>query len=97
MDETTFHYSIACSTPDCAEAPRYKIAALWSDGPLHELKNYGLACERHRDSLLARARSHHAGLAMRDDEVVGPVEVFSLVPGHRDGQLPRLSEPTPDA
>ncbi len=97
MDETTFHYSIACSSPGCAEAPRYKIAAPWSHGPLRELKNYGLACERHLGPLLDRARDHHGKLAMRDDEVVGPVEVFSLVPGHRDGQLPRLTEPTTDA
>jgi hypothetical protein len=81
MDEPTFHYSISCSTPGCAEPPRYKIAAPWSDGPLRELKNYGLACERHRDSLLTRAVSRHQSVAIRDDEQVGPVEVIELSPG----------------
>jgi len=84
MDEPTFHYSIACSSPGCSEAPRYKIAAAWSDGPLRELKNYGLACERHRESLLARALGQRERLAVRDDEQIGPVEVF---------ELPRLSDP----
>jgi hypothetical protein len=84
MDETTFHYSIACSSPGCPEIPRYRIAAPWSDGPLREWKNYGLACESHRQALLARALAHRESLAMREDEQVGPVEVI---------ELPRLSEP----
>jgi hypothetical protein len=78
MDETTFHYTISCSSPGCSESPRYKIAAPWSDGPLRELKNYGLACEQHREALLARALTHRESLAVRDDEQVGPVEVFEL-------------------
>jgi hypothetical protein len=84
MDETTFHYEALCSSPGCPEAPRYRIAAPWSHGPLHELKNYGLACERHRDSLLARAREHRESLAVRDDEQVGPVEAFSFAPARAD-------------
>ena len=32
----------------------YKIAAAWSDGTSRELKNYGLACETHRDSVTRR-------------------------------------------
>jgi hypothetical protein len=79
MDETTFHYSITCSSPGCAEAPRYRIAACWSDGPLREWKNYGLSCEGHRDALVARARGHRESLAVRDDEQVGPVEVIELL------------------
>ena len=82
MDEAAFHYRISCLSPGCPEPPRYKIAAPWSDGPLRELKNYGLACEQHRESLLARALSHRESLAVRDDEQVGPVEVI---------ELPRLS------
>jgi hypothetical protein len=78
MDETTFHYTKTCSTPGCSEPPRYKIAAPWSDGPLRELKNYGLACEQHVETLLTRARSQHERVAMRDDEQVGQVQVFEL-------------------
>jgi hypothetical protein len=79
MDETTFHYAAACSSPGCLEAPRYKIAAPWSHGPIHELKSYGLACERHLAALLTRAEGHRKALAVRDDELVGPVEVFPLI------------------
>ena len=78
MDETAFRYSAACWAPDCPERPLYKIAAPWSHGPLRELKSYGLACPGHRDALLAHAESHRETLALRDDEFVGPVEVFPL-------------------
>ncbi len=80
MDEPTFHYSKTCSTPGCTAPPRYKVAAPWSDGPLRELKNYGLACEGHCEALLARARAQHEVVAMRDDEQVGPVQVIELPP-----------------
>ena len=79
MDATTpFRYAAACSSPGCPEAPRFKIAAPWSHGPIRELKGYGLACERHLEALLARAEEHRRGLAIRDDEEVGPVEAFQL-------------------
>lgn len=76
MDESSFHYRAACFARDCARPPRFKIAAPWSYGPLRELKNYGLACEGHRDDLMAQARSRREFLAVGDDEVVGPVEAF---------------------
>jgi hypothetical protein len=78
MDETTFHYAAACSSLGCTEPPRFKIAAPWSHGPIRELKEYGLACERHVEALLRRAEEHRQALAIRDDEEVGPVEVFPL-------------------
>ena len=93
MDEITFHYTASCSFSACTETPRYKIAAPWSHGPLRELKNYGLACDRHREALLTRARKHREGLAVGDEEAVGPVAVFSLIPGHRDVELPCLPDP----
>lgn len=80
MDETTFRYPALCSATGCPEAPRYRIAAPWSHGPLHELKNYGLACERHRDPLLDRARERRETLPVRDDEQVGPVDVYPFAP-----------------
>ncbi len=80
MDETTFRYAAACSSPGCLEAPMYVIAAPWSHGPLRELKNYGLACDRHRDDLLVRAAGRREALLVRDDEQVGPVEVFPYDP-----------------
>ena len=80
MDEPSFHYESTCSAPGCSKAPRYKIAAPWSYGPLRELKNYGLACDEHRESLLERARGRRDGLAVRDDEEVGPVEAYPFEP-----------------
>lgn len=83
MDETTFRYATECSAPGCPTPARFKIAAPWSHGPLRELKNYGLACEEHRTALLDRGRRHREGLAVGEDETVGPVEVFEL-PGSLD-------------
>jgi hypothetical protein len=92
MDEKTFRYATACTFPGCRDAPRYKVAAAWSYGPLRELKNYGLACERHRDCLLDRARQHRESLAVGDDETVGPVEVHEVTAGHRDVESPLRPE-----
>ena len=78
MDDPTFRYSATCTNPGCSAPPRYKIAAPWSDGPLRELKNYGLACELHRQTLLDRALARRERLAVRDDEQIGPVEVIDL-------------------
>ncbi len=80
MDEPTFRYLAACSSPGCTEPAGHKIAAPWSDGPLRELKSYGLACDRHLEALRIRAEEHRSALTVRDDELVGPVEVFPLPP-----------------
>ena len=83
LDESSFRYDTTCSIPDCTRPPRHKVAASWSYGPLRELKNYGLACDEHRDGLLEVARSRRDAVAVRDDEVVGPVEVFPYDPPRR--------------
>lgn len=92
MVPLTFHYSPTCSAPGCSRPASYKVAAAWSDGTSWELKNYGLACEEHRASQLARARLHRGGLALADGEVIGQVGLFELRPHTRDAELPRLPE-----
>jgi hypothetical protein len=87
MAETAFQYRPTCSDPKCKEPAVYKVGAVWSDGTSRELKNYGLACEAHRDSQLARARNHRDGLRLADGESVGPVALFILEPGRRDRDL----------
>ena len=91
MDEARpFRYSPDCSAPACDRPAVYKIAAAWSDGTSRELKNYGLACDVHRDSQLAAARSRHQALRLSDGESVGPVELYVLRTGCRDVELTRL-------
>ena len=85
-----FRYIPGCSAPGCDHPANYKIAAAWSDGISHELKNYGLVCEAHCDSQLTLARSHHQGLRLSDGESVGPVELYVLHTGCRDVELTRL-------
>jgi hypothetical protein len=69
----------------------YKIAASWSDGSSRELKNYGLACDHHRDRELAAARRRHEVLPRGEDETVGSVELYRLLPGCRDRDLEPLA------
>ena len=73
-----FRYAMTCSEPGCDQPPTVKIVAVWSNGPLQERKNYGLACERHRATLLATAIDRRRALIVSEDEQVGPVEVISL-------------------
>jgi hypothetical protein len=84
-----FCYRPTCNAPQCGKPARYKIAAAWSDGTSHELKNYGLACDDHAASELERARRHHEGLRLADGETVGPVEIYLLQDGCRDTELAR--------
>jgi hypothetical protein len=93
METPPFRYQPTCSAPHCGQPAVYKVAAPWSDGKKsHELKNYGLACEAHRDSQLARAQLHRRGLKLVEGEVVGEVGLYQLAPGCRDRELKRLPD-----
>jgi hypothetical protein len=89
--ERPFRYPPGCSTPGCSTPALYKIAASWSDGSSRELKNYGLACDQHRDHELAFARQRHERLPRGEDEIVAPVELYPLIPGCRDRDLEPLT------
>ena len=87
-----FEYCPTCSARGCSEPAVYKVAATWSDGKSWELKNYGLACEAHRMSQLARGQLHRDGLRLAAGEVVGQVGLFTLSPKTRDAMLVRLPD-----
>lgn len=90
--QKVFRYTPTCSAPGCEEPAIFKVAAPWSNGTSHELKNYGLACEAHRNSLLARARLHQRNVALADGETVGNVGLYSLKTGCLDSALTRLPD-----
>ena len=90
--QKVFLYSPTCSAPACEEFALFKVAAPWSNGTSHELKNYGLACEGHRDSLLARAQLHQRNVALADGETVGAVGLYSLQRGCLDSTLARMPD-----
>ena len=92
MTQHDFSYTPTCTAAGCAAPARYKIAAPWSDGTSRELKTYGLACESHRESLLARASLHGVNLRLAEGETLGKAGVYRLVPGARDGDLTRLPD-----
>ncbi len=90
--EIAFLYEPTCSAPGCEALALFKVAAPWSDGTSHELKNYGLACESHRNSLLTRAQSHQKNLALIEGETVGAVGLYALKTGVLDSSLERLPD-----
>jgi hypothetical protein len=90
MEPSTFVYHPGCTMPECHEPAVYKVAAIWSDGTSRELKTYGLACEHHRDDLLALAESKRAALRLAEGESVEPAGVYQLLPGVRDRELSRV-------
>lgn len=92
MEKITFQYQPKCSAAKCDQPAAYKVAAPWSNGTSRELKNYGLACEAHRDSQLALAQLHRQGLKLAEGETVGEVGLYQLVAGKRDVDLPRLPD-----
>jgi hypothetical protein len=88
-----FHYLPTCSESGCKQPALYKLGAVWSDGTSQELKNYGLACEAHRECQLARAHRHRDGLRLADGETVGPIGLYVLEHGRRDSELNRAPQP----
>ncbi len=91
-----FCYRPRCSHPGCQEPARFKVAAAWSDGTSRELKNYGLACEVHRNAQLDRARRNRDGLRLADGESVGQVSLFLLQHGRKDTELVPVGEASPE-
>ncbi len=92
MEKISFHYQPICSAPGCQEAAVYKVAAPWSNGLSHELKNYGLACADHRESQLLIAQQHRELLKVAEEETVGSVQLYQLVPGRRDVELSKVPD-----
>ena len=91
-DDKAFQYTPKCSTPRCGKPAAFKVAAPWSNGTSHELKNYGLACETHRDSQLALAKLHSQGHVLADGETLGGVGLYLLESGRRDNTLKRMPD-----
>ena len=92
MESKPFRYQPTCSALHCTNPARFKLAAPWSNGSSHELKNYGLACEEHKDALLARARVHRQGVTLAEGETLGTVGVYTLAANRRDVELQRLPD-----
>ena len=92
MEAIKFGYHARCSALGCQVPARFKIAAPWSDGTSHELKNYGLACDHHKESQLTHAQIRRQGLVVADGETVGTVGLYELTPHCRDTKLHRLPD-----
>ena len=85
-------YVVRCTVQCCQELARYKIAAEWSDGSVHELKTYGLACENHLEVLFRRSLEKHQKCRQADGETLSAPQVFRIESGRRDPELVRLTD-----
>lgn len=92
VDLDQFAYRPECSERGCGAVAVYKLAAPWTDGTSRELKNYGLACERHAPALLEAARRRSEGLLLAEGESIGRVALYRLVAGRRDAGLIGIDE-----
>jgi len=81
---------VRCSAPDCHEPACYKIAALWSDGSLAELKTYGFACSEHLGVVFRAAEERRREYATSPSETVEEIAIYRYEQGKRDRQLQRL-------
>ncbi|GIW87236.1 MAG: hypothetical protein KatS3mg108_1560 [Isosphaeraceae bacterium] len=82
MTRDRFRYHFTCTTPGCTRTPQHKIASIWSDGQISELKTYGLACSEHADAQLEAARRKHAVTRLAEGESLAPPTVLPLTPLH---------------
>ncbi len=85
-------YPVLCYTPECGKTAAYKVAARWSDGVTHELKTYGLACEKCLPAWFRRARERQAVCRRTTGESLDSPGIYRMSPGERDQQLERLTE-----
>ncbi len=82
-----FCYVPTCDLWNCQRPAAYKIAAIWTDGVLTELKPYGLACPDHVGELFREVRLRHERCKLAPGESLGPLRIYLLCPGRRDSQL----------
>jgi hypothetical protein len=85
-------YPVLCYAPGCGRPARFKIAARWSDGVIHELKTYSLACDGCLAALLASARVKQAACRLTEGETLGAPVVYELTRGARDRELVRRED-----
>ena len=85
-------FVVRCTVQGCPDPARYKIAAEWSDGTTKELKTYGLACEKHLESLFQRSRDKLRGCRTAEGESLSAPGIFRIEEGRRDRELVRLPE-----
>jgi len=85
-------YQIPCCTTGCKHPAKYKIAARWSDGVVHELKTYALCCDECLPAWLLRGRDRQKTCRLTPGETLEPPGVYQLQHGQRDQVLQRLTE-----
>ena len=85
-------YPVLCYSPGCGQPARFKIAARWSDGVIHELKTYSLACPNCLAKFLAEARQKQPRCRLASNETLEPPAVYELSRGARDQELIRRED-----
>jgi hypothetical protein len=85
-------YPVLCTTEGCRAEARYKIAAIWNDGTIQELKTYGLTCEEHLEGQFRRGRDKQRSCRLAEGETLSPPQIFRIEAGRRDRELVRVAD-----
>jgi len=88
--EKAWRYVVRCDL--CDREAMYKVAAVWSDGLMSELKTYALACAEHVAELYERAQRRRGTYRPSAPEQIGVLGVYVLERGKRDRELRRARE-----
>ena len=83
-----FTYQPCCAYAGCEAPARFKVAAGWSEGSLHELKTYALACPEHLEALREAAVARRSIVRLTEGESVEPIAVYDLRPPVRGAISP---------
>ena len=92
MDQPSFTYQPQCSFSEGNLPATFKVAAPWSYGSMRELKTYAVCREEYLEEAVARAKQEAAKLTLAEGETLGPIAVYPLLPGIRDGELTPLTD-----
>jgi hypothetical protein len=85
-------YPVYCYTKACRRPARYKIAARWSDGLIHELKTYALSCENCLAEWYQESKQKQIQCRLSKGETLEAPGIYCLARGRRDADIERLTD-----
>lgn len=85
-------YPIYCYAPLCKNLATHKIASLWSDGLVRELKTYSLCCETCLTDQYRLSCIKQKACRLTQSESLETPGIYWMQRGQRDQKLQRLPD-----
>jgi hypothetical protein len=89
MSHPSASYVVHCS---CGKQATFKIAAVWSDGTLCELKTYALCCAQCVRQHYQQAKTRRTCCRLTPGETLEAPWIYELATGCPSGQLCRRTD-----